>query len=162
VVAREITYENGVIALDGRPVSEEARSEQVTKAVTPVSAMPRVREHIVAIQRQWVVDHGGRAVVEGRDIGTVVFPDAPVKAFLTAPADVRAARRAGDAEAAHQNVSEIAADLNRRDHADSTRKTSPLRPAPDAVEIDTSTMAADEVAGVILELVRAASRSDAE
>lgn len=162
VVSREITYESGVIALDGRAINEEARSEPVTKAVTPVSAMPRVREHVVAIQRRWVADHGGDAVVEGRDIGTVVFPDAAVKVFLTAPADVRAARRAGDAEAAHQNVADIVADLNRRDRADSTRQASPLRPAADAVEIDTSTMSAEEVAAVILELVRAAEPSHAE
>ncbi len=156
----EITYEDGVIVLDGRPISEEVRSEAVTKAVTPVSAFPRVREYIVQLQRDWVTDHGGDAVVEGRDIGTVVFPDAVVKAFLTAPAELRAARRAGDAEAANQQVSEIVADLNRRDHADSTRKASPLRPAEDAVEIDTSTLTAEEVAATIIGMLRKAS--DAE
>jgi cytidylate kinase len=156
----EITYENGVIILDGREINDEVRSDAVTRAVTPVSAFPRVREHIVQLQRDWVTDHGGDAVVEGRDIGTVVFPDALVKVFLTAPAELRAARRSGDAEAANQEVSEIVADLNRRDHADSTRKASPLRPAEDAVEIDTSTMTAEEVAATILALVRKAS--DAE
>lgn len=162
VVPRDIAFENGVITLDGRKITEEARSERVTRAVTPVSAFPRVREHIVRIQRDWVDRHGGNAVVEGRDIGTVVFPDAAVKVFLTAPAEVRAERRAGDAEAAKQQVSAIVADLNRRDHADSTRKASPLRPAADAVEIDTSVMTAEEVAAAILDLVRRAEGSDAE
>jgi len=157
VVAREIAYEDGVIKLDGESISEEARSQQVTRAVTPVSAFPRVREWVVAIQRDWVKRRGGDAVVEGRDIGTVVFPDAPVKVFLTAPAELRAARRAGDAEAANQQVSEIVADLNRRDQADSTREASPLRRAHDAVEIDTSTMTAEEVTAAIVNLVRASS-----
>jgi cytidylate kinase len=155
VTAGEIAYDCGVITLNGRSVNEEARSEPVTKAVSAVSAFPRVREHVVQIQRDWVAARGGDAVVEGRDIGTVVFPDAPVKAFLTASAEVRAARRAGDAEAANQDVVEIVADLNRRDHLDSTRETSPLRPAADAVEIDTSYLSAEEVAAAILEMVEA-------
>jgi len=155
VTAGEIAYDCGVITLNGRSVNEEARSEPVTKAVSAVSAFPRVREHVVQIQRDWVAARGGDAVVEGRDIGTVVFPDAPVKAFLTASAEVRAARRAGDAEAANQDVAEIVADLNRRDHLDSTRETSPLRPAADAVEIDTSYLSAEEVAAAILEMVEA-------
>ena len=162
VMGREITYEGGAIQLDGHPVVTETRSELATKAVTPVSAFPRVREHIVQMQRDWVADRGGDAVVEGRDIGTVVFPDAPVKVFLTASAEIRASRRAGDAEAAHQDVAEIVADLNRRDHADSTRKASPLRRAEDAVVIDTSEMTVDEVVAAILELVQQTERSDAE
>ncbi len=153
VKACEIAYEDGVILLDGKSVAEQTRSEAVTKAVTPVSAMASVRHHVVEIQRDWVAERGGRAVVEGRDIGTVVFPDAPVKVFLTADAGVRAARRAGDAEAANLAVEEIVADLNRRDHADSTRETSPLRPADDAIEIDTGAMDVEEVVAAILELV---------
>ena len=153
VTSREIAYEDGVILLDGKSVAERTRSEAVTKAVTPVSAMASVRDHVVQIQRDWVAARGGQAVVEGRDIGTVVFPDAPVKVFLTADANVRAARRAGDAEAANLAVEQIVADLNRRDHADSTRETSPLRPADDAVEIDTGTMDVEQVVAAILELV---------
>ncbi len=156
VRSREIAYEDGIILLDGMSVAEETRSDAVTKAVSPVSAFPSVREHVVEIQRDWVTARGGEAVVEGRDIGTVVFPDAPVKVFLTASAEVRAARRSGDAEAANQKVEDIVADLNRRDHADSTRKTSPLRPAADAVEIDTGEMDVEEVVAAILELVAAA------
>lgn len=156
----EIAYENGVILLDGDSAAEATRSEEVTQAVSAVSAYPSVREHVVEMQRQWVADHGGRAVVEGRDIGTVVFPDAPVKVFLTASAEIRAARRAGDAEAANLEVTDIVADLNRRDHLDSTRKTSPLRPADDAVEVDTSGLGIEEVVAVILGLVT--ERLDAE
>ena len=157
VTARDIAYEDGVILLDGRSIAVETRSEAVTQAVTPVSAFPSVREHVVHIQRDWVADRGGDAVVEGRDIGTVVFPDAPVKVFLTADASIRAARRSGDAEAANLAVSEIVADLNRRDHADSTRETSPLRPADDAVEIDTGAMSVDEVVATILGLIAGAN-----
>jgi cytidylate kinase len=158
VKGRTIAYEDGVILLDGESIARETRSEEVTKAVTPVSALPMVREYIVDIQRQWVNDRGGAAVVEGRDIGTVVFPDAAVKVYLTAAPEVRAARRAGDVEAAHMRVTEIVADLNRRDHADSTRKASPLRPAEDAIEIDTGAMGVEEVVAAILDRVAATRR----
>lgn len=160
VSGSEIEYEDGVILLDGESVAVEARSDAVTKAVSAVSAYPSVRDQVVAMQRRWVADRGGSAVVEGRDIGTVVFPDAPVKVFLTADAETRAARRAGDAEAAHHGVADIAADLKRRDHADSTRETSPLRRAEDAVEIDTSDMGIDEVVAVVLDLVAASLGSN--
>ena len=160
VKAVTVAYQQGVIYLNGQPATAATRSEAVTKGVSAVSAFPAVREHIVAMQRGWVEDRGGNAVVEGRDIGTAVFPDAPVKIFLTATAEVRAARRAGDAEAANLAVSEIVADLNRRDHADSTRQTSPLRPAEDAVHIDTSALDVDGVVEAILRVV--ADRMDAQ
>jgi len=153
VVARAaIAYEDGEVRLDGRPVGTEVRSAEVTAAVSPVSAIPEVRRIVVAIQREWVAERGGRAVVEGRDIGTVVFPLAPVKVFLTARPEVRAARRAGDAEAADADVGAVEADLRRRDEYDSTRETSPLQPAADAVIVDTSSMTADEVIGAVLAL----------
>lgn len=149
----DIAYKNGVILLDGESVADATRSEEVTQAVSAVSAFPSVREHVVDIQRNWVTTRGGSAVVEGRDIGTVVFPEAPVKVFLTADSATRAARRAGDAEAANLDVADIVADLNRRDHADSTRKTSPLRPAADAITIDTTDMPIEEVVSAVLSLV---------
>ena len=155
VVRARIQYRDGVIYLDGEPVTAEARSEEVDDAVSAVSAHPAVRRHIVAEQRGWVSRRGGSAVVEGRDIGTVVFPDARVKVFVTARPDVRAARRAGDAESAHRPVSEIEADLRRRDHVDSTRDASPLRPADDAVLIDTNDLGVAEVTRQILALVEA-------
>lgn len=152
----EIDYIDGVIRLDDEPIAEETRSEAVTQAVTPVSANPELRAHVVAIQRAWVAERGGQAVVEGRDIGTVVFPNAPVKVFLTAAPEVRARRRAGDAESREMSFEAISADLERRDHADSTRNASPLLKADDAVEIDTSSMGIEEVVAAVLDLVATA------
>ncbi len=154
-----IEYIDGIIHLDGEPVAAAVRSEAVNAAVSAVSAHAAVRRRIVAVQRAWVENRGGAAVVEGRDIGTVVFPDAPVKVFITARPDVRAARRSGDAEAADKAVAEIEADLRRRDHIDSTRQASPLRPADDAVVIDTSDMGVAAVAHFVLELVARVRKS---
>jgi cytidylate kinase len=95
----------------------------------------------------------GDAVVEGRDIGTVVFPDAAVKVFLTARAEIRAARRAGDAEAAGKDVGTIQRDLDRRDTHDAGRAASPMRPADDAVVLDTSDLSINAVVAEILDLV---------
>lgn len=148
-----IEYIDGVIYLDGSPVPEATRRADVTGAVSAVSAYPEVRALVVDVQRDWVASRGGSAVVEGRDIGTVVFPDASVKVFLTARPEVRAARRSGDAEAEGQDVAEIAAELERRDRYDSTREASPLHPADDAVVIDTSDLDADGVIAAILDLV---------
>ena len=94
-----VEVEEGKVHLDGRDVSDEIRGPEVTAAVSTVSAHPAVRRILVERQRDWIREHGG-GVVEGRDIGTIVFPDAPVKVFLTARDDVRAARRRRDEEAA--------------------------------------------------------------
>ncbi|MGI9667938.1 MAG: (d)CMP kinase [Acidimicrobiia bacterium] len=155
---RTIDYSSNGIMLDGESIVADVRSAEVTGTVSAVSAHPKVREAIVELQRAWVADHNGDAVVEGRDIGTVVFPDAPVKVFLTASPEVRAARRAGDDEASAQSVAEIAAALRARDEADANRETSPMRAAGDAVVIDTSEMTIDEVIGRIVAI---AGRSDA-
>ncbi len=148
-----IGYEHGVIFLDGDPVPGAVRSAEVTAAVSAVSAIADVRDLIVEIQRQWVRRRGGSAVVEGRDIGTVVFPDAAVKVFLTARTDVRAARRATDVEAAGRNVADIAAELAERDRHDSTREVSPLVPAEGATVIDTSDLQIEEVVAKVMTLV---------
>ncbi|MBU1866046.1 MAG: (d)CMP kinase, partial [Actinobacteria bacterium] len=129
VAAAEYAFVGEHMLLDGRDVSERSRSPEVTGAVSIVSAIPGVRALMVACQRRWVAERGGRAVVEGRDIGTVVFPDAAVKVFLTASETERARRRAGDREAAGLDVGSIAEALRRRDHIDSTRETSPLTAA---------------------------------
>jgi CMP/dCMP kinase len=134
----DIDYELGRATLDGRDVTAAIRSPAVTTAVSPIAAIPEVRSLLVAVQRRWVEERGGAAVVEGRDIGTVVFPEAEVKVFLTAPPEVRADRRFRDAETAGRPVDDVAADLARRDHLDSTRAASPLQPAADASIIDTS------------------------
>jgi len=154
-----IEYRDGEILLNGRSVGIEVRSPDVTNAVSAVSAIPEVRRVIVEMQRSWVVARGGRAVVEGRDIGTVVFPTAPVKVFLEARSRVRAARRAGDAEAADVGLAAVEADLRRRDEFDSTREASPLEPAADAVIIDTSDLTAAQVIDVVLAIVAQAERS---
>lgn len=151
-----IRYEGGDVWLDGERVSGDIRSRDVTAAVSDVSAHPPVREVIVGIQREWVAAQGGRAVVEGRDIGTVVFPEAPVKVFLTARPEVRAERRAG--QEPDRSPEDIAADLARRDRFDSRREISPLRPADDAIVIDTSDMAVDQVVARVVEAAEAAVR----
>jgi cytidylate kinase len=146
-----IDYTNAGIVLDDESAALEIRSDGITRNVSSVSAHPRVRAAIVDVQRRWVTDHNGEAVVEGRDIGTVVFPDAPVKIYLTASPLVRAKRRAGDAEVAGQSLEEIATAIEARDHADSTRKASPLMPADDALIIDTSELSIGEVVQRIID-----------
>ena len=149
----DIQIVEGTVSIDGVDVTQALRSDDVTKASSVVAAHPDVRSRIVALQRSWVRDHGGSAVVEGRDIGTVVFPDAPVKIYLTARPEIRAARRSGDAEAADKSKGQIADELAARDHADSSRTASPLRPADDADIIDTSDLSIDEVVERVLALV---------
>lgn len=146
---------DGVLSLDGADISADIRGPLVTSAVSAVAAHPGVRREVVEMQRQWADSQGGAAVIEGRDIGTVVFPDAAIKVFLTADARTRAERRAGDPEAAGSSIEELAADMERRDAADSSRQTSPLRPATDAVILDTSELTVAQVVAEILDLVGA-------
>ncbi|WP_244467254.1 (d)CMP kinase [Nocardia vulneris] len=135
-----------VIRLDGEDVSSEIRGDAVTKAVSAVSAVPEVRDLLVALQREITTD-AQRIVVEGRDIGTVVLPDADAKIYLTASAEARAHRRNQQniAEGRGDDYEAVLADVQRRDNLDSTRKVSPLRPADDAVLVDTSDLNMDEV-----------------
>ena len=144
---------DGVLWLDERDIADSLRSPQVTAAVSTVAAHPLVRSRIVDMQRRWVADEGGSAVVEGRDIGTVVFPNVEVKVFLTADGATRAARRSRDAEVSGTSVEQIRTDMERRDAADSTRIISPLRPAEDAVTIDTSSLTVAQTVKQILDLV---------
>lgn len=145
------------VLLDGEDVSAEIRGPEVTAVVSAVSAVPAVRTLLVDLQRRLA---GDAAVVEGRDIGTVVLPDAPVKVYLDADAAVRAARRAGDADvgvrASGDVVTAVAADLARRDALDSSRTTSPLQAAPDAVHLDATALDAAQVIARVLELAAAA------
>ncbi len=152
--------ENGVTRLDGRDVSAEIRGPVVTGAVSTVSAHPEVREVFVARQRAWVERHGG-GVVEGRDIGTVVFPDATVKVFLDASDEERARRRQRDEKAAARAVAvdEVKAALDRRDAIDSGRAVSPLRAADDAIIIDTTHLDVDTVVADVVARARAAEAS---
>jgi len=149
--AAEIVVD-GTVQLDGRDVSAAIRGPEVTAAVSTVSAHPGVRAVLVARQREWVETHGG-GVVEGRDIGTVVFPEAPVKVFLTASEGTRAVRRARDeADAARDiTIDDVAADLARRDALDSNRATSPLAIADDALVVDNTTRGVDDVVDEIVQ-----------
>lgn len=145
------------VVLAGEDVAKEIRGEAVTGAVSAVSAHPIVRERLVARQRRIIsaalTRHGG-IVVEGRDIGTVVAPDAGLKIYLTASAEVRAARRDGEDRAAGRggDLAATLAAVQRRDTLDSGRAHSPLRPADDAVTLDTSDLDVDGVLGEILAL----------
>lgn len=135
--------------LDGRDVSAAIREPRVSEAASRVSAHPLVREALVARQRQLIA--AGRYVAEGRDIGTVVSPDAPLKVFLTASADERARRRAaqtGEHEAA------VLAAQRERDERDETREHSALRAADDAVEVDTTGLRLDEVVERVVALAQ--------
>lgn len=140
--------------LDAEDVSAEIRGDSVTKAVSAVSAVPAVRARLVELQRELAAGPDS-VVVEGRDIGTVVLPDADVKIFLTASAEERARRRN------EQNISNglgddydgVLADVKRRDRLDSTRAVSPLRAADDALVVDTSEMSESEVIAHLVELV---------
>ncbi|MEJ2890363.1 (d)CMP kinase [Actinomycetospora aeridis] len=137
------------VQLDGEDVAAEIRGTAVTGAVSAVSALTAVRAHLVDEQRRiaaQAIEDGAGIVVEGRDIGTVVLPDAGLKVFLTASELVRAGRRtAEDSAAGRADAPDARTDLARRDKLDSSRAASPLRPADDAVEVDTSTLDIDGV-----------------
>lgn len=141
--------------LVGEDVSVEIRSDEVTRAVSAVSAVPAVRTRLVALQRDLAAGSGG-VVVEGRDIGTVVLPEADVKVFLTASPETRARRRNEQNVAAGlpDDYPGVLADVRRRDHLDSTREMSPLRAADDAVLVDTSDMTEAEVIARLQQLIK--------
>jgi cytidylate kinase len=148
-----IAVDDGITMIDGRDVSEEIRGPGVTAAVSTVSAHPSVRAVLVARQRAWLAENGA-GVVEGRDIGTVVFPDAPVKVFLTASDEERARRRQRDEAASERSVAveDVKTALARRDALDSERAASPLRPADDAVVVDTTGRSVADVVAVLVAL----------
>ncbi|MGI9118847.1 MAG: (d)CMP kinase [Acidimicrobiales bacterium] len=138
----EIAIDGEQVTVDGVDASIEIRGPEVTRAVSEVAANPAVRTELVRRQREWVTERGG-GVVEGRDIAGVVFPDAELKAYLTARLDVRAGRR-------HREVSDldyeaVAADMARRDTVDSERDADPLACGDDAVHIDTSDRSIDDI-----------------
>ncbi|SHG63515.1 (d)CMP kinase [Streptoalloteichus hindustanus] len=152
--------EGPTIHLGAEDVAEEIRGQAVTLAVSAVSAVPRVRELLVDRQRRTIAEavaRTGGIVVEGRDIGTTVAPDAELKVFLTASAEARAQRRAAQDSAAGRaaSVDATLADVRRRDGLDSSRAVSPLRRAEDAVEVDTTEL---DVDGVLRELAALVER----
>ncbi|WP_326821577.1 (d)CMP kinase [Streptosporangium sp. NBC_01756] len=138
------------VAVDGADAAVAIRTSEVTAAVSAISAVPEVRRRLVAEQRE-IIGAGG-IVVEGRDIGTVVTPAAPVKIYLTASADARALRRT--AELTGTTVEAQRAAMARRDTLDSTRKTDPLAMAADAVELDTTALNLEEVIAEVLRVIK--------
>lgn len=153
-ISVSIDPDKQVVLMDGADVTAEIRGDDVTRAVSAVSAVPAVRTRLVQAQRD--LAESGVSVLEGRDIGTVVFPDAALKVFLTASPEARAQRRhdqnkAGGNSSDYQTVLQ---DVIRRDHLDSTRPTSPLRAADDAVQVDTTDLGIDEVIANLVELAR--------
>ncbi|HEU5267069.1 MAG TPA: (d)CMP kinase [Jatrophihabitans sp.] len=142
---------HAAIALDGEPADAEIRAAQTTAAVSAVSAVPAVRAQMVAVQRDLITEFSdtGGIVVEGRDIGTVVWPTARPKVFLTATPQARAQRRAAEVGG---DVEAIAADIARRDRLDSSRAASPLIQSADAIEFDTTELSIDQVVDRLVEL----------
>jgi cytidylate kinase len=143
------------VYLDGRDVSEEIRGEGVGRVASVVSAVPGVRRELVRRQRE-MGEAGGGVVLDGRDVGTVVFPSADVKFFLTAVPEARARRRLDEERTRHraQTFEATLADINERDERDATREDSPLKIADDAVVIDTTELSAEEVFERMLHTVR--------
>lgn len=138
------------VVVNGIDATEAIRGPEVSGVVSRVAAIPAVRDELRARQRRWADDHGG-GVIEGRDIGSVVFPDALLKVYLTASPEIRAARRAAELGSSDNGAVERA--LVERDNADSTRSHSPLVTADGAVTVDSSEMEIDEVVDLIIDLV---------
>ena len=150
----QLTVEDGLVVADGTDITRAVRTPDIDKAATAVARMPKVRE--VLVDRQRALARGRGVVIEGRDIGTVVFPDADVKIYLDASPQERARRRAADP--AHgggpQELAAVATALAARDKIDSTRSVSPLMVAPDAIVVDTTDIPVDAVVARVLEMVR--------
>ena len=156
----DIAVQDGRVLLDGEVVTAEIRSAAVTAAVSSVSAVPGLRARMVAHQRRLVAAEG--AVVEGRDIGTVVLPDADLKVYLTASPEARAGRRAAELQAAggRRSADEILIEILARDGLDSSRTASPLAVAPGAVVVDSTDRSVEEVVDHILAMLEAGASGD--
>ena len=152
-----IVVEGGLVEIDGHDVTRAIRTPEIDKAATAVARLPKVRGALVARQRALGADGG--VVMEGRDIGTVVFPNADVKIYLDASAEERARRRASDAahSGSQAGQSAVAEAIQARDKADTTRAVSPLSIAPDAVHIDTTDMPVERVVEHVMALVASKS-----
>jgi cytidylate kinase len=136
--------------VNGEDISDKIRTDEINKAVTPISKIREVRKYLVGIQRKIVDDRN--AIVEGRDIGTVVFPDADIKFYMDADISIRAARREKQYDTG--NPEEVKKDLKRRDHHDSTRKESPLKKAADAYLLDTSSLSIDKQVNIVISEIK--------
>jgi len=149
VMTLEATPAGTSVHVDGVDATIEIRGREVTSAVSAVAANSRVRSELVRRQRRWVAEHRG-GVVEGRDIGSVVFPDATLKLFVTASPRVRAERRVAEIGG---DVADVEASIIERDRKDSTRSDSPLTETSDSVVVDTSELSIDEVVDHVLSLL---------
>ena len=146
----QITLHDDKVSLDGKDVSSEIRTKEIGAIVSVIAAMTPVRNYMRSQQQKWIAEQR-EGVVEGRDIGTVVLPQADVKIFLTASAQERASRRV------QQNggdLMQVASEIEERDRLDTTRQDSPLQPALDAVHVDTTGLSIDEVVHTIVSIVR--------
>jgi CMP/dCMP kinase len=156
-LARRARYEqaDGTITIDSHDVTRAIRTPEMDRAATSVARLPHVREVLVAQQR--ALGAGGAVVMEGRDIGTVVFPNADVKLYVDASAEERARRRAADPAhtGGHGSLAAVQSELLARDNSDSTRSIAPLQVAADAIYIDTTSMPIDDVVRRVLDLIRA-------
>ncbi len=154
-LARRAQYQqaDGRITIDGHDVTRAIRTPEIDKAAASVARLPHVREVLVDQQRQ--MGEGGAVVMEGRDIGTVVFPGADLKFYIDASAEERARRRAADPAhtGSHSNIANVQSEMAARDRSDSTRSVAPLAMATDAVYIDTTTMPIEAVVHRVLMLV---------
>ncbi len=150
----EIDFSQGNIILDGRIINEEIRTDAIAKRASQCSALPAVREKLVQLQRQ--MGQTKSVIMDGRDIGNNVLPDAEHKFFMTASAEERAQRRYEELAAKGQNVSyeQVLSDIQQRDHSDMTRELNPLRKAPDATEVDTTGMGIEAVTDYILKEIK--------
>jgi cytidylate kinase len=153
-----IELEGGRVSIDDHDVTQAIRTSEIDKAASAVARLPRVREVLVARQRR--MGEQGGVVMEGRDIGTVVFPNADIKIYLDASAEERARRRLRDAAHSGGQAGEaaVAASIQARDTSDTTRTVSPLAVAADAVHIDTTAMPIDQVVEAVMALVNARIR----
>jgi cytidylate kinase len=149
--AIDMTLDGSAVIVDGVDATVEIRGREVTAAVSAVAANSQVRSELVRRQRSWVAEHGG-GVVEGRDIGSVVFPDATLKLYVTASPRVRAERRVAEIGG---NVDDVEASIVERDRKDSTRADSPLMESSDAIVVDTTGSSVDEVVDHVLGLMPA-------
>lgn len=145
---------DGTITIDGHNVTKAIRTPEIDKAAASVARLPHVRE--VLVRQQRALGEGGAVVMEGRDIGTVVFPDADLKLYIDATAEERARRRANDPAhtGSHSNIVSVQNDMAARDQSDSTRLVGALLQAPDAIYIDTTAMPIDAVVERVITLIK--------
>lgn len=147
------TSQKNITYLNGENVEQEIRTMKISKMVSPISEIPAVRDYCVALQQK--MGENGRIVMDGRDIGTTVFPDADIKIFVTASPEIRAKRRFLEYQQQGKDISmdEVLKNVKERDYIDSHREYSPLRKADDAIEVDNSELNLEETVNKVMEII---------